>query len=200
MEQLYIKDNEIKPRKRIVIEKDGRCILNPSEAMVLADGWEKYEPEQVDTQVDDIPVGESLEDQLTRYWLGQFNARTDITNEEALDLPLMVYGWETYAGKSLAKGQIVSYNDTLYRVRQDIASVLADQFPSVDTAALYEAIEVEAEGTETDTIAYVPPMEIFAGKYYTQNGVTYKCTRDSGTALSHDLSALVGLYVEAVES
>ena len=46
-----------------------------------------------------------------------------------------------------------------------------------------------------DPIAYVPPMEIFNGKYYMQGGVKYLCTRDSGTALSHDLSALVGLYV-----
>lgn len=38
-------------------------------------------------------------------------------------------------------------------------------------------------------------MEIFNGKYYTQGGVKYLCTRDSGTALTHDLSALVGLYV-----
>ena len=31
-----------------------------------------------------------------------------------------------------------------------------------------------------------------------QKGVKYKCTRDSGIPLSHDLSALVGLYVEVV--
>lgn len=29
-------------------------------------------------------------------------------------------------------------------------------------------------------------------------GVLYKCTRDGGQALSHDLAALVGLYVEIV--
>lgn len=32
-----------------------------------------------------------------------------------------------------------------------------------------------------------------------QNGVVYRCTRDSGTALSHALRDLVGLYVERVE-
>ena len=90
----------------------------------------------------------------------------------------------------------MSYDNTLYRVRQDISSVLDGQVPSLDTAALYEAIEVEASGTADDPIAYVPPMEIYNGKYYTQGGVLYLCTRDSETALSHDLSALVGLYVE----
>lgn len=37
------------------------------------------------------------------------------------------------------------------------------------------------------------------GKYYTQNGVLYKCTRDSGIALTHDLVDLRGTYVELVE-
>ena len=45
-------------------------------------------------------------------------------------------------------------------------------------------------------IPYAPPMEIFAGKYYTEADQLYLCTRDSGTVLSHPLSALVGLYVE----
>lgn len=38
----------------------------------------------------------------------------------------------------------------------------------------------------------------FNGKFYTQDGVKYKCTRDSGTPLSHDLKDLVGTYVETV--
>lgn len=45
-------------------------------------------------------------------------------------------------------------------------------------------------------IPYAPPMEIFKGKYYTEADQLYLCTRDSGTVLSHPLSALVGLYVE----
>lgn len=59
-----------------------------------------------------------------------------------------------------------------------------------------EVIEVEHEGTEADPIPYAPPMEIFGGKYYTEADQLYLCTRDSGTILSHPLSALVGLYVE----
>ena len=41
-------------------------------------------------------------------------------------------------------------------------------------------------------------MEIFNGKYYTQGGVLYKCTMDIGQALSHNLSDLIGLYVELI--
>lgn len=64
------------------------------------------------------------------------------------------------------------------------------------TDILNEVIEVEHEGTETDPIPYTPPMEIFEGKYYVEDNQLYLCTRYSGTALSHPLSALVGLYVE----
>ena len=54
----------------------------------------------------------------------------------------------------------------------------------------------EHAGTKDDPIPYAPPMEIFKDKYYTQSKVLYKCIRDSGQPLSHNLSDLVGNYVE----
>jgi hypothetical protein len=71
--------------------------------------------------------------------------------------------------------------------------------PSINTAALYEVIEEEHEGTESDPIPYTPPMEIFEGMYYSQYGALYLCTRSSGVALTHDLFDLSGLYVELIE-
>lgn len=188
---LYTKDGKIRDGSRIVINQDGFQIISPTEEMILADGWEPYKPPEVEP----VEPEPTIEDQIKELILEQYNSRTDITNEDALKRPLLVYAWDTYIGRSLTAGQIVSYDNTLYRVRQDISSVLDGQAPSLDTAALYEAIEVEASGTADDPIAYVPPMAIISGKYYTQHGVLYRCTRDSGTALSHDLSALVGLYV-----
>lgn len=38
----YIKNGQIKTRKQIVIHKDGMNVFNPSEEMILADGWAKY--------------------------------------------------------------------------------------------------------------------------------------------------------------
>ena len=189
---LYTKDGIIRDGNRIVIRKDGFQVISPTEEMILADGWEPYTPPVVEPTEPEP----TLDDQIRELILNQYNKRTDISDEDALKRPLLVYAWDTYIGDSLTTGQIVSYDNTLYRVRQDIASVLDGQSPSLDTAALYEAIEVEASGTIDDPIAYVPPMEIFSGKYYMQDDVLYLCTRDSGTALSHDLSALVGLYVE----
>ena len=70
--------------------------------------------------------------------------------------------------------------------------------PSMATASLWKTVDEEHAGTIDDPISYIPPMEIFKDKYYIQNGVIYKCTRDSEQPLTHDLSALVGLYVETV--
>lgn len=38
----YIKDGKIKTRNQIVIRKDGRQTINPTEEMILADGWVEY--------------------------------------------------------------------------------------------------------------------------------------------------------------
>lgn len=70
--------------------------------------------------------------------------------------------------------------------------------PSLATASLWKVVVEDHEGTEDDPIPYTPPMELFNGKFYTQDGVKYKCTRDSGTPLSHDLKDLVGTYIETV--
>lgn len=190
---LYKKDGKIKERSRIIIFKDDQQIINPTDEMVIADGWVKYvAPDPV------VDNSSEMSKQLQDALLDQYNKRTDITDEDALKRPLLVYEWDTYIGKSLKTGQIVSYKSKLYRVRQDISTVIESYAPQLSTASLYEVIEVASAGTIDDPIPYTPPMEIFNGKYYTQNGVKYKCIRDSQTALSHNLADLVALYVEVV--
>ena len=190
---LYKKDGKIKERSRIIIFKDDQQIINPTDEMVIADGWVEYvAPDPV------VDNSSEMSKQLQDALLDQYNKRTDITDEDALKRPLLVYEWDTYIGKSLKTGQIVSYKSKLYRVRQDISIVIESYAPQLSTASLYEVIEVASAGTIDDPIPYTPPMEIFNGKYYTQNGVKYKCIRDSQTALSHNLADLVALYVEVV--
>lgn len=121
--------------------------------------------------------------------------RIGLTDKEALSVKEFYPHWEDFIGKTLEMGFVVLHNDNLYRSRQT-HTAQSDWYPSLNTASLYEVVEVEHEGTESDPIPYVPPMEIFAGKYYVEDNQLYLCTRDSGTVLSHPLSALVGLYVE----
>lgn len=192
----YIKvingETVIKKRNQIVIKKDGYQYINPKEEMLFSEGWEEYIPQTISTNLAPIKSRQTIIQELvTKQW----NERTDISNAEALDYAVIVYDFEHYIGQELAQGKIVSHNGKLWRVRQT-HTCQADWTPSLDSASLWEVIEVEHEGTEVDPIPYAPPMEIFEGKYYVEDNQLYLCTRDSGTALSHPLSALVGLYVE----
>lgn len=49
-----------------------------------------------------------------------------------------------------------------------------------------------------DPTPYDGNMELFAGLYYVQNGVTYLCNRSTGQPVYNTLAELVGLYVETV--
>ena len=70
--------------------------------------------------------------------------------------------------------------------------------PGQGTESLYAEIDEEHSGTETDVIPYTGNMVLEVGRYYSQNGVTYLCTRDTGSPVYHNLADLVGLYVTAV--
>lgn len=189
----YIKDSIIKTRNNIVIKKDGMQYINPTEEMVLADGWVEYIPEPITPAPYVKSTLEVVEELVTKQW----NERTDISNEEALDYMVIVYPWSNFIGKELPVGKIVSHDEKLWRVRQQHIAI-EEYVPSMATAALFEVIEKEHSGEADDPIPYNPPMEIFAGKYYSEEGTVYLCTRDSGTALSHSLKDLINIYVEAV--
>lgn len=182
----YIKDGIILPLKEITLwHPDGSYTKNITRETAVANGWQPYEDPETQAAID-----------FTRQTLS-----TSVTVDNATALRLSAYlpQWDTYIGGSLRQGQCVTYGGRPWRVRQDIPAVLENQAPGVETAALYERIDEEHEGTAEDPIPYEPPMEIFSGKYYTEGGILYLCTRDSGTALTHTLAQLTGLYVETVQ-
>jgi hypothetical protein len=121
----------------------------------------------------------------------------ELSDNEALSVKEMYPRWESKIGSTIEAGYMTFYDGGLWRARQT-HTALEVYPPSVATASLYEVVVYHHEGTESDPIPYTPPMEIFEGKYYVQDGVKYLCTRNSGTALSHNLSDLVGIYVELI--
>lgn len=123
--------------------------------------------------------------------------RINLTDEEALSVKELYPRWEDKIGNTIEVGYITFYKDNLWRARQT-HTAMEIYPPSLDTASLYEVIVLTATGEEDDPIPYTPPMEIFEGKHYTQDGVIYRCTRNSEVALAHNLASLVGLYVEIV--
>nr|DAJ42331.1 MAG TPA: ChiA1-BD-binding domain protein [Caudoviricetes sp.] len=101
-------------------------------------------------------------------------------------------------GQSYTVGYKLLYGGSLYKVIQAHTSQ-AGWKPGVGTESLFTRIDETHDGTKYDPIPYNGNMELFAGKYYTQSGQTYHCTRDTGTAVYHPLAELVGIYVEVVE-
>lgn len=122
---------------------------------------------------------------------------TTLTDTQALACKSLYPTWESCIGKSLSTGDRVTYKGALYKVRQTISSVLENQAPG--TAALYEEINETHAGTKGDPIPYNNNMELVLGKYYSQDGVTYLCSRDTGQAVYNPLKDLVGIYVTIVE-
>lgn len=197
----YTKNGQIKQANRIVVrttkEVNGEerkfQVINPTEEMILADGWVEYVAPEVTPTTPTKSRFEIVQELVVAQW----NERTDISNAEALDYAVIVYPFEMLIGQALPVGKIVSHDNNLWRVRQ-AHTAQAEWMPSLDSASIWEIIQVEHSGEVNDPIPYAPPMEIFNGKYYTEADQLYLCTRDSGTALSHPLSSLVGLYVEQV--
>ena len=101
-------------------------------------------------------------------------------------------------GQSYTVGHKLLYGGSLYKVIQAHTSQ-AGWKPGVGTESLFTRIDETHDGTKYDPIPYNGNMELLSGKYYTQSGQTYHCTRDTGTAVFHPLAELVGIYVEAVE-
>ena len=107
-------------------------------------------------------------------------------------------------GDTVKKGDKFTYEGKLWAVLQD-HTILPHYYPSINTASLYVEVtpEYDEQGNENGTlenpIEYGGNMVLEEGKYYVQDGVVYYCDRDSINAVYHNLSELVGLYVERVE-
>ena len=112
-----------------------------------------------------------------------------------------VWGVDIKEGDTVVKGDKFTYEGKLYAVLQD-HTILAHYEPSINTASLYVEVtpdyneQGEEMGTIENPIPYEGNMILENGKYYIQDGVTYLCNRDSGNPVYHNLSELVGLYVE----
>lgn len=119
-----------------------------------------------------------------------------LTDAEALTVRTLYPAWA--AGQDYTVGYKITYNGELYKVLQAHTSQETWVPGATGTESLYARIDEEHDGTQYDPIPYEGNMALENGKYYTQDGVLYRCTRDTGNPVYHALSELVGLYVEVV--
>ena len=116
---------------------------------------------------------------------------------DALAVKDIYPAWDSLNGQTVNVDFKLTYDGKLYKVIQ-AHTVQADWVPGVGTESLYAVIDEGHAGTLDDPIPYDGNMELFEGLHYVQNGVTYRCTRNSGQPVYHALSDLVGLYVEVI--
>ena len=90
----------------------------------------------------------------------------------------------------------VQRNGKLWRVVQPHTSQIGWE-PEVATS-LWEQICETHEGTEEDPIPYEGNMALEQGKYYMQDWVVYRCTRDTVNPVYNRLDELIELYVEVI--
>ena len=100
--------------------------------------------------------------------------------------------WET--GQNYPEGFKVQRGGALYKVLQ--AHTSQDGWEPENALSLWTEICESHAGTLTDPIPYSGNMALEAGKYYSQNGAVYLCTRDTVNPVYSALADLVGLYVE----
>lgn len=151
------------------------------EAQARAEAEEKHRPlsqEEVTTMLLRQQINTLAVDDATAYRMREFYP-------------------EWADGQSYPVGYKLLYGGELYKVIQAHTSQ-AGWKPGVGTESLFTRIDETHDGTKYDPIPYNGNMELFSGKYYTQSGQTYHCTRDTGTAVFHPLAELVGIYVEIV--
>ena len=105
--------------------------------------------------------------------------------------------WKDLIGTTVDKaGFKFTHGGELYKTIPEQHTFQADWVPGEGTESLYTRIDESHAGTLADPIPYSGNMALEAGKYYSQNGAVYLCTRDTVNPVYSALADLVGLYVE----
>ena len=124
------------------------------------------------------------------------NVAANATDEIAVKSAILYEEWNGDS-KTYKVGQRLNYGGSLYKVLQ--AHTSQDDWTPDLATSLFSRIDEEHSGTKEDPIPYYVDMEVFSGKYYTEDSILYKCIRDSGIALQNKAADLVNNYFEVVE-
>ena len=118
-----------------------------------------------------------------------------LPDSEALEAVTLYPDWA--AGQDYPEGFKAQRGGALYKVLQ--AHTSQDGWEPENAPSLWTEICESHAGTLTDPIPYSGNMALEEGKYYSQSGVVYLCTRDTVNPVYSALADLVGIYVEVPE-
>lgn len=125
--------------------------------------------------------------------------KTSATDQQALAASALYPTYEDLVARQYVAenaGYRFQYDGGLWETLQAGYTFNGVYAPGPGTESVYTRIDESHAGTLEDPIPYEGNMELFEGKYYSQGGVVYRCTRGSGQPVFHKLSDLVGIYVE----
>ena len=138
-------------------------------------------------------------EEVTALLIRQQINTLSVDDQTALRMLTFYPEWADLIGKTVDKAEYkFQHNGKLYKTIPANHTFQADWIPGVGTESIYTRIDEEHAGTLADPISYDGNMELSAGLYYTQDGVTYLCNRDTINPVYNALVDLVGVYVEAV--
>lgn len=172
----------------------GVVYYNPTESLILAYGWIKEEI--IDPIPEPTPQGEpDMDTVLNKLKVLALPTLQALDDEDALAVMECFPTWESLIGEPVKAGERIWDNGNLWKVVQD-HTVSQEWRPSLDTASMYVKVQYnDDQGTIDNPIPYSMNMELVEGKYYSEDGVTYLCTRALAASYWH-LADLVGQYVE----
>ena len=127
----------------------------------------------------------------------QINGLT-VDDNTALRMKDFYPAFESVIGQTVRQGFKFTHGGKLWRTEQPEMTIQEHYAPGMGTESLYSEVCETHAGTLEDPIPYSGNMALESGKYYSQDGKVYRCTRDTGNPVYNALSELVGLYVEEI--
>lgn len=140
----------------------------------------------------------SVMEQARQIRAAMDNAAIVLTDEQALFSKELYPKWEDLMGKTVDIGFRFRYTDKLYKIMQPSYTFVEHYVPGSGTESLFARIDETHAGTPENPIPYDGNMALEEGKYYSQDGIVYRCIWSTGNPVYHPLDQLVGLYVEVV--
>ena len=134
------------------------------------------------------------ESEVSRLLIAQQINTLTVDDQTALRMLEFYPAW--VAGVAYSAGYKVQHGGRLWRCRQ--AHTSQEEWEPENVPALWEEICETHDGSLYDPIPYEGSMALENGKYYSQDGVTYLCNRDTVNPVYNPLRELVGIYVEEV--
>ena len=132
------------------------------------------------------------ESEVNRLLIAQQINGLTVDDNTALRMREFYPDWA--AGQDYTVGFKVQRGGALYKVLQ--AHTSQDGWEPENAPSLWTEICESHAGTLTDPIPYSGNMALEEGKYYSQSGAVYLCTRDTVNPVYSALADLVGQYVE----